>query len=117
MDESASLIRSVQDAHDQAWLTVRGDIDREVTDKLRHHLHALLRGHARFIVVDLTAVRHCDPHLLSLLSWTQRRLSRRMGMISVVGLHPNTLLDDLAEIPDPVVADGHPPVSKRLRPA
>ena len=85
MIPSALLISSVQDRHGQARLTVDGDIDRDAVNKLRHHLQALVRAQARFIVVDLTAAPACDAQLLAGLSSTQRRLTSRRGMISVVG--------------------------------
>jgi anti-anti-sigma regulatory factor len=88
---SQLVISSTQDDRGQAVVTVSVDIDQDVAHKLRQHLQALIRGGARFIVIDLSDVQQCDDVVPGLLSWTQHRLTDRNGMISVVGLAPGVL--------------------------
>jgi ABC-type transporter Mla MlaB component len=82
----ASAIRLVHDERDQVRLSVRGPMDASATAKLAHYLRAVLEAGARFIVLDLSGKSDCDPGVLTLLADTQRELTARAGMITVVGL-------------------------------
>jgi anti-anti-sigma regulatory factor len=101
---SRVLICTAQDDQGQARITVTAEIDRELVEKLRQHVQAVVRAGARFVVLDVSEVRRCDPIILNLMSWAQHRLTARQGMISAVGLHPCKLAERAPYSADPGTA-------------
>ena len=79
------------DGPGQGLIVVRGDVDAATVDRLRVHIDGLLALASRFLVIDASAVDSYDEGLLDLLGHTQRRLSRRRGMLQVRGLRPGLL--------------------------
>ncbi len=72
-------------------VTIKGDIDLAATTRLHAHLHELLEASVRYLVVDVSGVRHCDCRVIDVLAQASRRLRTHQGLIHVVGLTPRTL--------------------------
>lgn len=72
-------------------LAASGDVDLPTVETLDEQVTALLAAGMRHLVLDVSAVGHCDPRLLDLLARTQRQLSVRRGMVSLTGAPPDLL--------------------------
>jgi len=92
-----SVTISVQHDHGSVRITVDGDVELAAISHLQVPLHKLLDSDVHELVVDLTAVGHCDFRVFDVLAQLARRLRERQGCMHVVGPQPQvfTALESL----------------------
>ncbi|MFI5916548.1 STAS domain-containing protein [Dactylosporangium sp. NPDC051541] len=94
-------------------LVVRPDgvLDLGTVPEVREHLQHALDDGARFVVLDLTAVRLIDSTALGMLAWLHKQLVGRDGRVYVAAARPVvrnvlslTSVDRLVRLSDDVEA-------------
>lgn len=72
-------------------VTVEGGVDLAAMPRLHAHLHELLDAGVRYLVVDVSRVRHCDCRVVDVLAQVSRRLRADQGLLHIIGLAPGIL--------------------------
>ena len=90
---------------------LEGVLDMSTVPQVRQHLQQALDTGARFVVLDLAAVRLLDSTALGMIVWLRKELLERDGRVYVTGARPVVLsvlhftsVDRLVHLSDDVEA-------------